>query len=185
MNPKTLRPALRVFIIVALFAVLALAVEAWVGYEGLNTRKSALFWLAVAFFTLATFLVPSALGKKVVCSQSTNLQKDALAAASVDMERDYHEDKCSGSTPNEKRPGLAAVLNKLRPVDVLVVWKLDRLSRSLRDLVNTVHSLEERGVSLRVLTGAPIDTTSPAGKTIFAVFSAPRRVREGPDSGAC
>jgi len=71
MNPRTLRPSLRVFIIVALFAVLALAVAAWVGYEGLNTRDSALFWLAAAFSTLATFLVPSALGKKVILTYGT------------------------------------------------------------------------------------------------------------------
>jgi hypothetical protein len=71
MNPKTLRPSLRVFIIVACFAVLALALAAWVGYEGLNARDAALFWLAVAFATLATFLVPSAFGTKVVLTYGT------------------------------------------------------------------------------------------------------------------
>jgi len=57
--------------------------------------------------------------------------------------------------------------------DTLVVWKLDRLGRSLRHLVNVVHDLTDRSVGLRVLTGqgAAIDTTTPAGKLIFGIFA--------------
>jgi DNA invertase Pin-like site-specific DNA recombinase len=55
-----------------------------------------------------------------------------------------------------------------------VVWKLDRLGRNLRDLVNTVHELTQRGIGLKVLTGqgAAIDTTTPSGKLIFGIFAA-------------
>jgi len=61
----------------------------------------------------------------------------------------------------------------LREGDTLVVWKLDRLGRSLRHLVNVVHDLTSRGIGLRVLTGqgAAIDTTTPAGKLVFGIFA--------------
>src|SRR5262249_24772901 len=57
--------------------------------------------------------------------------------------------------------------------DALVIWKLDRLGRSLRHLVNVVHDLTERGIGLKVLTGqgAAIDTTTPAGKLVFGIFA--------------
>jgi len=62
----------------------------------------------------------------------------------------------------------------LREGDTLVVWKLDRLGRDLRDLVNTVHDLTQRGVGFKVLTGhgAAIDTTTPSGKLVFGIFAA-------------
>src|SRR5205085_425410 len=65
-------------------------------------------------------------------------------------------------------------LNALRSGDGLVVWKLDRLGRNLRHLVNVVHDLTERNVGLRVLTGqgAAIDTTTAAGKLVFGIFAA-------------
>jgi DNA invertase Pin-like site-specific DNA recombinase len=58
--------------------------------------------------------------------------------------------------------------------DTLIVWKLDRLGRSLRHLFNTVHDLMERGVGLRVLTGqgANIDTTTASGRLVFGIFAA-------------
>jgi DNA invertase Pin-like site-specific DNA recombinase len=58
--------------------------------------------------------------------------------------------------------------------DTLVVWKLDRLGRDLRHLVNTVHDLTQRGIGFKVLTGhgAAIDTTTPAGKLVFGIFAA-------------
>ena len=61
----------------------------------------------------------------------------------------------------------------LREGDTLVVWKLDRLGRNLRHLVNTVHDLTNRGIGLKVLTGqgAAIDTTTPAGKLVFGIFA--------------
>jgi DNA invertase Pin-like site-specific DNA recombinase len=69
---------------------------------------------------------------------------------------------------------MAAMLKALRKGDTLLVWKLDRLGRDLRHLVNTVHDLAERGVAFRVLTGhgASIDTTKPAGKLVFGIFAA-------------
>jgi DNA invertase Pin-like site-specific DNA recombinase len=108
---------------------------------------------------------------KVDGSQTTNLQHDALLAAELDP-RNIYEDCASGRT--EARPGLDAVLKALRSGDTLVVWKLDRLGRSLRDLVNTIHDLSQRGIGFRVLTGhgASIDTTKPAGKLVFGIFAA-------------
>jgi DNA invertase Pin-like site-specific DNA recombinase len=100
-------------------------------------------------------------------TQTLDLQRDALTAAGVDLAHIY-EDKASGR--KDDRPGLEACLKALRKDDVLVVWKLDRLGRSLKHLVGTVHELNERGVGFRVLTGAPIDTTTAAGKLVFAIF---------------
>lgn len=72
------------------------------------------------------------------------------------------------------RPGLTACLKALRPGDTLIVWKLDRLGRDLRHLINTVHDLTARGIGLKVLTGhgATIDTTTAAGKLVFGIFAA-------------
>jgi DNA invertase Pin-like site-specific DNA recombinase len=74
----------------------------------------------------------------------------------------------------EACPGLAGVLKALRTGDTLVVWKLDRLGRDLRHLVNTVHDLTQRSIGFKVLTGhgAAIDTTTPAGKLVFGIFAA-------------
>ena len=104
-------------------------------------------------------------------SQATDLQRDALIAAGVDSAQLY-EDQASGK--REDRPGLAACLKALRSGDTLLVWKLDRLGRDLRHLINLVHDLTGRGVGLRVLTGhgATIDTTTAAGKLIFGIFAA-------------
>ena len=103
-------------------------------------------------------------------SQVLDLQRDALLAAGV-SERHLYSDTASGK--KDDRPGLAACLQALREGDTLVVWKLDRLGRSLRHLVNVVHDLTSRGVGLRVLTGqgAAIDTTTPAGKLVFGIFA--------------
>lgn len=104
-------------------------------------------------------------------SQALDLQRDALLADGVGPEHLY-EDFASGK--RDERPGLAACLKALRDGDVLVVWKLDRLGRNLRHLVNTVHMLTERGVGFKVLTGqgASIDTTTAAGKLVFGIFAA-------------
>ena len=74
----------------------------------------------------------------------------------------------------DERPGLKACLKALRNGDVLVVWKLDRMGRSLSHLVKTVTGLSERGVGLKVLTGqgAQIDTTTAAGRLSFGNFAA-------------
>lgn len=104
-------------------------------------------------------------------SQATDLQRDALIAAGIDPAQLY-EDQASGK--REDRPGLANCLKALRSGDTLVVWKLDRLGRDLRHLINLVHDLTSRGVGLKVLTGhgATIDTTTAAGKLIFGIFAA-------------
>jgi DNA invertase Pin-like site-specific DNA recombinase len=104
-------------------------------------------------------------------SQTTDLQRDALIAADVAPEHIY-EDKASGKL--DARPGLDASLKALREGDTLVVWKLDRLGRDLRHLINTVHDLAGRGVGFKVLSGqgASIDTTTPAGKLVFGIFAA-------------
>jgi DNA invertase Pin-like site-specific DNA recombinase len=104
-------------------------------------------------------------------SQVLDLQRDALLAAGVRSEYLY-EDLASGR--RDDRPGLAACLKALRKGDTLVVWKLDRLGRDLRHLINTVHDLTVRDVGLRRLTGqgAQIDTTTTQGKLAFGIFAA-------------
>ena len=104
-------------------------------------------------------------------SQSLDLQRDALQAAGVEAGHVYH-DCASGA--RDDRPGLDSCLRALRTGDVLVVWKLDRLGRTLAHLVNTVQNLSTRGVGLRVLTGqgAQIDTTTAAGRLVFGIFAA-------------
>ena len=104
-------------------------------------------------------------------SQSTNLQRDALVAAGID-ETQLYEDHASGRL--DARPGLDQALKAMRQGDTLVVWKLDRLGRNLRHLVNTVHDLTKRSIGLKVLAGAgaAIDTTTPAGKLTFGIFAA-------------
>lgn len=104
-------------------------------------------------------------------SQSTDLQRDVLIAAGVDPTQIY-EDQASGK--KEGRPGLENCIKALREGDTLIIWKLDRLGRDLRHLVNTVHELTERGIGLKVLTGhgAAIDTTTSAGKLVFGIFAA-------------
>jgi DNA invertase Pin-like site-specific DNA recombinase len=104
-------------------------------------------------------------------SQVLDLQSDAPAAAGVST-RNLYSDTASGK--KDDRPGLEACLKALRAGDTLVVWKLDRLGRNLRHLVNVVHDLTERNIGLRVLTGqgAAIDTTTAAGKLVFGIFAA-------------
>src|SRR5271155_3968039 len=103
-------------------------------------------------------------------SQVTDLQHDALLKAGVKRGRLY-EDRASGK--KDARPGLEACLKAARGGDTLVVWKLDRLGRSLPHLVNTVHDLMERKVGFRVLTGqgANIDTRTASGRLVFGIFA--------------
>ena len=83
-------------------------------------------------------------------SQVFDLQRDALLAAGVEPSRLY-QDHASGK--KDDRPGLEACLKSMRDDDTLIVWKLDRLGRNLRHLVNTIHDLMERKIGFRVLTG--------------------------------
>ena len=103
-------------------------------------------------------------------SQVHDLQRDALVAAGVDP-RHIYEDAASGR--RDDRPGLEACLKALRTGDTLAVWKLDRLGRDLRHLVNLVGDLTKRSVGLKVLSGegASIDTTTANGRLVFAIFA--------------
>lgn len=98
--------------------------------------------------------------------QDTRLQEDALSQAGCDK---VFLETASGA--QKDRPELAKAIAYLRPGDVLVCWKLDRLARSVRQLVETVEDLNARGIGFVSLTEA-IDTTSPGGRLVFHLFSA-------------
>ena len=104
-------------------------------------------------------------------TQTLAPQRDAMLAAGVEPGRIY-QDLASGR--RDDRPGLAACLKALQPGNTLVLWKLDRLGRDLRHLVNTVEDLRTRGVGLKVLAGAgaQIDTTTANGRLAFGIFGA-------------
>lgn len=104
-------------------------------------------------------------------SQGLDLQRDALLAVGVKPSQLY-EDHASGK--KDDRPGLEACLKSLRDGDTLIVWKLDRLGRNLRHLVNTIHDLMERKIGFRVLSGqgTTIDTSTAGGRLIFGIFAA-------------
>jgi DNA invertase Pin-like site-specific DNA recombinase len=99
-------------------------------------------------------------------SQALDLQRDALIAAGVEPGAIY-EDMASGA--KDGRPGLAACLKALRQDDVLVIWKLDRLGRNLKHLIETVEDLTKRGLGFKVLLGAPVDTATSQGKLMFTM----------------
>src|SRR3954465_16084068 len=98
--------------------------------------------------------------------QTLALQQDGLTAAGCER---ISTDTVSGSVTD--RPGLSQALLHLRPGDTLVVWRLDRLGRSLPHLIETVRQLQERGIGFRSLQ-EQIDTTTSGGKLIFHVFGA-------------
>jgi DNA invertase Pin-like site-specific DNA recombinase len=98
--------------------------------------------------------------------QQPALQVDALQAAGC-----YRVFTETASGARVDRPVLAQLLDQLRPGDTLVVWKLDRLGRSLRHLVDTVTGLADREIGFRSLQEA-IDTTTPGGRLVFHVFAA-------------
>jgi len=98
--------------------------------------------------------------------QKLDLQHDALRAAGC--EKTFDETASGAST---RLPIREKLLGYARPGDTVVVWKLDRLGRSLRDLIEVVNALGERNVGLRSLRES-IDTTTPAGKLTFHVFGA-------------
>jgi DNA invertase Pin-like site-specific DNA recombinase len=104
-------------------------------------------------------------------SQVLDLQHDALLEAGVDPERIY-KDLASGR--NDDRPGLRSCLKALQPGNTLVVWKLDRLGRDLKHLINTVDDLNKRNIGFKVLAGAgaQINTTTANGRLVFGIFAA-------------
>jgi len=98
--------------------------------------------------------------------QNPQLQLDALDGASCEQ---VFQERVTGALRD--RPELVACLRTLRKGDALVVWKLDRLARSLKDLVETIHDLSQRGVGFRSLTES-IDTTSSGGRLVLHIFGA-------------
>lgn len=98
--------------------------------------------------------------------QNLDLQKDALKLAGCDR---IYEEKASGG--NADRPELSRLLENMRSGDTLVVWRLDRVGRSIKHLIATVEQLEGLGVGFHSVTES-IDTTSPGGKLIFHIFAA-------------
>lgn len=98
--------------------------------------------------------------------QNTALQRNALECAGCEL---IFEDKISGKTSD--RPGLKKLLRMLSDGDTLVVWKLDRLGRSMRHLVVLIEDLRQRGVNFRSLTDS-IDTSTPMGRFFFHVMGA-------------
>ncbi|HYD63935.1 recombinase family protein [Azospirillum sp.] len=97
--------------------------------------------------------------------QSLDLQRDALEAAGCQR---IYQDVCGGAVP--ERPGLSRALDAARAGDALVVWKLDRIGRSLHHVVQLVQDLHGRGIGLKALTG-DIDTTRPTGRLVFGLFA--------------
>lgn len=98
--------------------------------------------------------------------QDTSLQRVALEGAGCGR---VFQETASGA--QRDRPELLGALEYMREGDTLVVWKLDRLARSLKQLIETVEGLERRGVGFRSLT-ENVDTTSPGGKLVFHIFAA-------------
>jgi len=98
--------------------------------------------------------------------QNEALQRDALKEAGCEK---YFSDKITGS--KFERKGLEDLLAFVRPGDTVIVWKLDRLGRSLKDLIETLNILKDRGVDFISLT-EKIDTTTPGGKLIFHLMGA-------------
>lgn len=98
--------------------------------------------------------------------QKTDLQRDALEKAGC---KKVIVDKVAGTVM--ERPGLEKLKEQLRAGDLLIVWRLDRLGRSLQDLIGWVNYLEEKNIALQSLHET-IDTTTPTGKLIFHIFGA-------------
>ncbi|HAU0311385.1 TPA: recombinase family protein [Legionella pneumophila] len=97
--------------------------------------------------------------------QNLDLQIDALKKAGCEK---IYQDQMSGASIN--RPALDKMLGDLRKGDVVVIWKLDRLGRSFKDLISLVTNLIEQGIGIRSLND-PIDTTTPQGRLVFNIFS--------------
>jgi DNA invertase Pin-like site-specific DNA recombinase len=98
--------------------------------------------------------------------QNLDLQRDALQKAGCEQ---IYTDRVSGT--KAERKGLTEALSHLRKGDTLVVWRLDRLGRSLRHLIDTVTDLQERGIGFKSLQES-IDTTTSGGKLVFHIFGA-------------
>ena len=100
--------------------------------------------------------------------QNLDLQRDALLKAGV-APKDIYTDKVTGV--KSERPGLQAALTHLREGDTFIVWRLDRLGRSLKHLIETVTALKAQGVIFKSLT-ENIDTSTATGNLVFQIFGA-------------
>src|SRR5262249_395842 len=131
----------------------------------LPARSSTTLPAGYPISTLLGYMRISTKGQKFA------LQQDALQAAGV-QEGYLYADMLSGS--REDRPGLAACLKALQPGNTLVVWRLDRLARSLKHLMDIAAALSERGIALRILEGpfACMDPSTTEGKLLFSVCGA-------------
>jgi DNA invertase Pin-like site-specific DNA recombinase len=98
--------------------------------------------------------------------QDPQLQLDALTAEGC---LKIYKDVATGTRAD--RPQWQACVDDLRPGDTLIIWKIDRLGRSLRDLVDIVTVLEQRGVGVKSLTNGVVDTTTAHGKLVFGIFA--------------
>ena len=101
--------------------------------------------------------------------QNLNLQRDALREAGCDAKLIF-VDKVSGAKGD--RPGLDACLAALSKGDVLIVWRLDRLGRSMAHLISLIDDLKAKGIGFRSISDGVVDTTSPSGELVFNIFSA-------------
>jgi DNA invertase Pin-like site-specific DNA recombinase len=135
-----------------LFARILLALVQSKPYSNQRTRKVRL--MIIGYARVSTQ------------DQNPQLQLDALSGTGCDQV--FHE---TATGIQRERPELVACLRSLRKGDTLVVWKLDRLARSVKDLVETVHDLNQRGVGFKSLTES-IDTTSSGGRLVFHIFGA-------------
>lgn len=141
--------------------------------------RAGLFFVAKASFIFYASLLPPDDGywyiagmghllgyaRVSTADQDAALQQDALEAAGCYQ---VFTDTASGAV--QTRPELSKVLDQLRPGDVLVVWRLDRLGRSIRHLIDQLAVLEERGIGFRSLQES-IDTTSSGGRLVFHLFA--------------
>ncbi len=100
--------------------------------------------------------------------QNLDLQRDALRKAGVSA-KNIFTDTITGT--KEERPGLAQALSHLRESDTLVVWRLDRLGRSLKHLIETVTALKQQGIAFKSIT-ENIDTSTATGQLVFHIFGA-------------
>ena len=100
--------------------------------------------------------------------QSLDSQVDALLQYGC-LKKNIYVDKISGS--KSERPGLGKCLEAIQPYDTLVIWRLDRLGRSLKHLIETVETLQEKHIGFKSICDGHIDTTTASGELIFNIFS--------------
>ena len=142
------------------------------GADMLDVERAADHWFQCLVGSIALRDVELGVAQVADARREAEAQEVHQCEDVIGDSAQLYEDQASGK--REDRPGLANCLKALRPGDTLIIWKLDRLGRDLRHLVNTVHDLTGRNIGLKVLTGhgAAIDTTTAAGKLVFGIFAA-------------